>query len=136
MDFFEKIDTVSLGVLAEGTYTVVLVGRNFAYYDTIDVPTATQDTNFQFQITAIDLLTHQPVSDLPVELWIDDTLFTQILDTTDAAGTVIITYEYNAADTIAYDIFTGSGYWPGHYGQTQAVKGIPEVITLGLAGDF
>jgi hypothetical protein len=128
-----KIDAASLGLLDEGTYTVVLIGRNFAYYDTIQVPTYAPDTNFQFRITAIDLLTHQPISNLPIELCIGDSAQTKLVDTTDLSGTASIVYDNYTTDTIAYDIYAGHGLWPTHYGQTQAAKGIPEVITLGIS---
>ena len=133
MDWFLKIDAASLGFLDEGTYTVVLIGRNFAYYDTIHVPSYAPDTNFQFQITAIDLLTHQPVPNLPIRLSIDDSAYTKIVDTTDISGTASMIYDCYTVDTIAYDIYAGHGLWPSHYGQTQAQRVIPEVITLGIS---
>jgi hypothetical protein len=107
-----------------------LIGKNFVFYDTLHVPTYAPDTNFQFHITAVDISTHQPVPNLPIELWIDDTAFTYIYDTTDVSGTAFVTYDYNLADTLIYDVSTGHSSWPGYSGQTQAVKGIPEVVTL------
>ncbi|MGB7055387.1 MAG: hypothetical protein WBE28_08725 [bacterium] len=131
-EFFTRIDKVSLGILPGGIYTVVLIGKNFVYYDTLHVPTEVPDTAFQFHITAIDLATHDPVPDIPVHLWIDDTALTHLTDTTDMSSTATIRYENNTVDTIAYDLFTGPSGWSGYYGNTQAIKGIPEVITLGV----
>jgi hypothetical protein len=132
MDFFVRIDTVSLGILAEGSYTIVLIGKNFVYYDTLQVPTEVPDTAFQFHITAIDMSTYHPAPDVPVHIWIDDLALTHLTDTTDMAGTATLTYTNSTTDTIAYDIFTGPSSWSGYYGNTHAIKGIPEIITLGV----
>lgn len=123
-------------MLTEGTYTVVLIGKNFAYYDTLHVPANAPDSLFQFHITVFDISTYQKMSNFPIELRIDDTIYTQIKDTTDHSGNITITYENTVVDTITYNIFSGipafSMYFPSHFGQTRAVKGIPEVITLGV----
>jgi hypothetical protein len=112
---------------------VVLIGKNYVYYDTLHVPLQAPDTVFQFRITALDLSTHQPVSNLPIDLYLDDTALTHIYDTTDISGTVNITYEYDVADTLSYGIFIEQIRWPSHFRQTQVIKGIPEVITLGVS---
>jgi hypothetical protein len=135
-DIFEKIDGVSLGILPQGMYTVILIGKNFVYYDTLHVPAQAPDTCYQFRITVIDISTHQPVPDLPIELWIDDTAFTQLYDTTNMIGTVSITYLYDLTDTLQYDILVEHNGWPGYFGQTHIVKGTPEVINLGIAHEY
>ena len=111
---------------------MVLIGKNFVYYDTLNVPTYSSDTNFQFHITAVDMSTHQTVPNLPIRLWIDDTAFTYIYDTTDVSGTVLISHGYDLADTLIYRVSSGHSSWVGYSGQTHVVKGIPEVITLGF----
>jgi hypothetical protein len=80
--------------------------------------------------------TNQPVPGLPVELYLDDTAFTQLGDTTDITGTAFITYMYDPSDRLRYSMFIEDPGWPGYFGQTQAIKGIPEVITLGIADEF
>ncbi len=114
----------------------MLVGQNFTYYDTLYVPAQAPDSLFQFQVTAVDMETHQPVPGLPVELYLDDTAFTQLCDTTDLTGTAFMTYSYGPSDTLLYSIFVEDPGWPGYFGQTQAIKGIPEVITAGIADEF
>ena len=114
----------------------MLIGRNFTYYDTLYVPTEPQDSLFRFQVTAVDIETHQPVPGLHVELRLDDTAYTQLSDTTDITGTVFITFMYDLADTLRYDIFIENPGWPGHFGQTQAIKNIPEVITAGIGDEL
>jgi hypothetical protein len=135
-DIFERIDNVSLGILPEGMYAIVLIGQNLVYYDTLYVPTEAPDSVFQFQITVVDISTHQPVPNLPIELWINDSTFTQLYDTTDITGTAVITYMYDLADTLRYSIFIEHPGWPGYFGQTQAIKGIPEVITAGISEEY
>lgn len=132
MDIFMRIDAVSLGILAEGTYTIVLIGKNHVYYDTLNVPSAAPDTNFSFHITARDISTHQTLADVPIELLIGAETHTRVYDTTDMSGEATIIYPYDMADTLIYHILTGSNLLPGYYGQTLAIKGIPEVITLGI----
>ena len=135
-DIFERIATVSLGILAEGSYAIVLVGHNYTYYDTLYVPIAAPESLFQFQVTVIEVETYQPVPGIPVELRLDDTAFTQLCDTTDMTGKVFITYTYDPADTLRYSMFVEDPGWPGYFGQTEATKGIPEVITAGIADEF
>jgi len=123
-------------MLAEGAYTIVLIGRNFTFYDTLHIPLQAPDSIFEFRITVVEMSTHQPVPNTPVELWIDDTIPVNLHDRTDMAGTTSITYSTDFTDILNYHVLVEHPGWPGYFGQTKAVKGIPEVITLGISGEF
>ena len=124
-DIFTRTDTVSLGPLPEGSYTVKLVGETLTYYDTLGIPTDAPDSLFQFHVTAISRETGDVVSGLPLELILFSPSDTILRDTTDLTGFALFEYSNSNIDSLVYTLYFAI--------QTWAKLGVPEVITIGVS---
>jgi len=133
-DIFWRTDTVSLGVLPTGSYTIKLVGETFTYYDTLIVPTDVPDSLFQFDITVISQETGNIVTNIPIALEIYSSPDTVLRDTTNSSGLVMFTYANPGFDSLSYYLFNEANDQQQHFyfGQTHAELGVPEVITVGM----
>jgi hypothetical protein len=126
-DIFTRTDTVSLGLLTEGSYVVKLVGDNIVYYDTLVIPSEAPDSLFLFYVTVISLEDSNSVADLPLDLWLiedDVDLDTTLTDTTDSSGRAQFTY---------YNIGLDSVYYSLRSVHTWLMLGIPDKITIGVS---
>lgn len=124
-DIFMRTDTVSLGPLPEGSYTIKLVGETLTYYDTLGIPTDAPDSLFQFHVTAISRETGDVVSGLPLELILFSPSDTILRDTTDLTGFALFEYSNSNIDSLVYILYCAI--------QTWAKLGVPEVITIGVS---
>ena len=52
-DAFTRIDTVSLGIMSDGQYEVVLIGDSECYFDSLAVPSTAPESLFQFEIKTV-----------------------------------------------------------------------------------
>ena len=130
-DIFFKIDTVSLGLLWEGIYAIALVGDNFTYQNTLNIPTSADDSLYQFNIKGVGLQTGKAVPDVSFGVYLGPPADTMLAGITDSSGFVMLTYFYSEVDSLYYEIFRGNP--PFEYlGWTGAQLGIPEIMTLGI----
>ena len=132
-DIFWRTDTVSLGMLPVGTYTIELVGESFTYYDTLSIPIDAPDSLFQFDITAISQETGNIVPNIPIVLEIYSSPDTLLRDTTNSSGLVMFTYSNPSFDSFSYYLYDEANEQHFNFGQTYIESGVPEVITVGMS---
>lgn len=129
-DVWTRIDAVSLGALAAGTYTVIVVGDTTSYRDSLTVPTAASDSLFQFNVTTVDPETGAPVGGIQFYVRLFPPADTTLEASTDSSGVSVLTYPSVGVDSLQYEL--GFSLPPGYLGFTQARIGQPEIITLGV----
>ncbi len=122
---------MSLGPLWEGMYVIALVGDNFTYQNTLNIPTSADDSLYQFKIKGISLQTGKAVPDVSFAIYLGPPADTILTGITDSSGFVMLTYSYSEVDSLCYEIFRGDPPF-GYLGWTWAQLGTPEIMTLGI----
>jgi hypothetical protein len=132
-DIFHRIETVSLGRLNSGTYTVTYKGKSTYFTDDVIIPKAAPDSIFQFQIKAIGIESGQLLAGINVHVTFMPPTDTTLGGVTDSSGVVVLSYKSLLdTDSLRYYLdYQPNGYY---IGQTVSYIGKPEVITLGVLG--
>jgi hypothetical protein len=125
-DVFYAEESVSLGILPAGNYTVNLIGKSYSLSGMFEIPSSAPDSLYQWNIHLVDPYSDQLVADRPLTIYIGSYNNVVIHDTTDASGFARIEYFSEGTDSLLYylRVFSGTGFrW------IYAKKGLPELIT-------
>ena len=132
-DIFWKIETVSLGNLRNGFYTIRIFGKASSFNSSLVIPKSAPDSLFQFYVTTVGTVSGQLLAGIDVQVTFMPPTDSTLVGVTDSSGVVVLSYESLLdMDSLRYY----PGYQPSGYyrGQTIAYIGQPEVITLGISG--
>lgn len=131
-------DTISLGLLSPGQYTVQVVGSDCTYEDELTVPVGADSHLFRFDVTSFWFDTGQPAEGIELKLWVDaDSLpSSSIFCVTDSLGMCSFVYDNPGPDVVRYQLFRcmDCGDWWCAWRTilaSEARKGTPEIITFG-----